>query len=101
MNSDGLTNKDRNKIINLCKAIFPDASVWVYGSRARGDFRENSDIDLALKTDKKLDFFEVAELKDILSATSLPYKFDIVDLNSLSDTEFIEQIEKEKKLWKN
>ena len=99
MINDGLDQKSREKIIRLCKSIFPKASIWIYGSRARGDYQNDSDIDLLLDAYKKLDFFEIAELKDILAATKLPYKIDIIDFSSISDSEFKQQIDKEKQLW--
>lgn len=96
----GLTPEVKTKIIALCKAILPEASIYIYGSRARGDYRERSDIDIALKADHPLDFFEIAELKDILKASNISYTIDIVDLNSISDTNFKKTIEKELVLWK-
>ncbi len=36
--SYGLTPEAQAKIINICKAIIPDATIWLYGSRARTDY---------------------------------------------------------------
>lgn len=44
----------KQKIIALINALIPDAKVILYGSRARGDFAEWSDIDLALDVGKRL-----------------------------------------------
>ncbi len=98
--NDGLTSDVRDKIINLCKAIIPQACIWLYGSRSRGDYLSNSDIDLALQADQPIGYFKIAELKEVLAATDLSYKFDIIDINSIQDKKFKENIEKEMILWK-
>jgi predicted nucleotidyltransferase len=98
--SNGITPETKTKIINICKAIIPDAAIWLYGSRARADFSENSDIDLALEADRPISFFEISELKDTLRATNLSYSFDIVDINSIKDNNFENMIKKERILWK-
>ncbi len=98
--NDGLQNNERDKIVALCKAIIPNASIWLYGSRARGDYSHNSDIDLALKAETPIGYLQIAELKRVLEASNTPHSFDIVDINSLSDKNFKEYIEKEMVLWK-
>ena len=48
---------DKNQILQLIKnsvkATDPDATLILYGSYARGDFNENSDIDLLILIDKE------------------------------------------------
>lgn len=97
--SDGVKPEVKDKIIKLCKAIIPDAAIWIYGSRARGDYTERSDIDIALEASQPIDFFAIAELKDILAAANIAYRFDIVDLNAIQDIGFKSAIEKERILW--
>lgn len=99
----GLEPEVKRKLIALCKALFPDASVWLYGSRARGDFSSSSDIDLALESSdgKPISFFEIAELKEIFSAADIPHKIDVVDFNSISDQAFKANVAKTRVLWKN
>ena len=76
----------------------PDlARVWIYGSRARGDFRRESDIDLALE-------WEVVDEKR-LSASSifdeidLIYRVDTVDLAGPLANEFRARIVRDRKLF--
>jgi len=96
---DGVDPEIKTKIIRLCKAIIPDAAIWVYGSRARGDFSDRSDIDLALDTGKQIGYLVLGELKDVLEATNIRYRFDIVDLQALPESEFKSVIQREKVLW--
>ena len=64
--------------------------VVLFGSRARGDFREKSDIDLAAIGD---DFTHFALAVD--NETSTLLEFDIVNLNKKVSEELLESIEKE------
>lgn len=74
--------------------------VWVFGSRARGDFKRNSDIDLAYEADEfSLD--EELGLRAALSALPLPYKIDLVGLNSIEEEVFLKKIIEEKVIFIN
>jgi predicted nucleotidyltransferase len=97
--AEGLAPEVKTKIIKLCKAIIPDAAIWLYGSRARGDYSERSDIDLALDAGHAINYFSIAELKEVLQATNIGHSFDIIDLNSIQDQEFKAAVQKEMVLW--
>ena len=97
---NGLSEEDQNKIIALCKAILPDCTIWLYGSRAWGDFRSNSDIDLALDDKKPIDIMKLSELKEVLQATNIFLKIDIIDLENITDQNFLKSILQERILWK-
>src|SRR3990167_2579748 len=99
--NDGLDDETRRKIIDLSKSIIPNASIWLYGSRAKGNYTERSDIDLVLEAAEPISYFKIAELKEVLSAATFYYKFDIVDFNSISDAEFKSDLQKSRILWKN
>ena len=64
--------------------------VILFGSRARGDFRRTSDIDLAVKGG---DFINFA--LDVDEETSTILMFDFVDLNRSIQQELRENIERE------
>ncbi len=49
MNKESIIERIKNKV----HSIDPTATVILYGSYARGDFREDSDIDLLILIDKK------------------------------------------------
>lgn len=85
---NGLDPVVKAKIISLCQAIIPNATVWLYGSRARGDFSKSSDIDLALDAGAPIGYLLIGELKDVLEAANIYHRFDIVDLQALPGNEF-------------
>lgn len=66
----------------------------LFGSRARGDFRSSSDIDLAIfsKSESSLD---VANFTNDLEKLDTLFKFDIVFINPLTDEKLLANINKE------
>ena len=66
------------------------AKVILFGSRARGDFKRTSDIDLAV-SGGNFDRFAL----DVAEETSTLLMFDIVDLDREMQPELRESIEKE------
>lgn len=51
--------------------------VYLFGSRARGDFSSRSDIDLAFDIEDEIN---LSQIRYIIEESNLPYKVDIVDL---------------------
>ena len=60
------------------------AKVWAFGSRARGDNRAASDLDLAVDVGRALTLIEVAALCAAFEESALPYKVDLVDMRHIS-----------------
>ena len=58
--------------------------VWAFGSRARGDNREASDLDLAVDLGRALTLSELAALSAAFEESALPYKVDLVDMRQIS-----------------
>ena len=88
----GLTPSDITLIIETLRR-YPDVKeALVFGSRAMGNYKPGSDVDIALKGNLKPDTaMNIAvELNERLP---LPYKFDIIAYSDLSHTPFIEHID--------
>lgn len=94
-----IDKKSKEKIIAIINALVPEAKIYLFGSRARGTNNEWSDIDIALDGGKELPSLTIMELNDIMVATNMPYKVDIVDLYFISD-QMRQAILKEKVVWK-
>jgi len=92
--------KEKETIVRLLNALFPNVKVYLFGSRARGTNRPNSDIDLAIDMGHKLDFIEVSRARSILEMLSVPQKIDLVDVQSVP-VELREIILKEGIEWTN
>lgn len=76
--------------INVLAQKYHVQKVILFGSRARGDFKRTSDIDLAVKGGE----FERFAL-DVNEETSTLLEYDFVDLDRNLQTELLESIERE------
>lgn len=76
--------------LNIVKSILsekcPNTPAWVFGSRVKGTNKPFSDIDLALITTTPLTIRELTELELAFSDSDLPFKVDLVDWASCSET---------------
>lgn len=58
--------------------------VYVFGSRARGDHKKYSDLDLVFKSIKSLDGKTLVQLKTDFEQSSLPITVDFIDWSNIS-----------------
>lgn len=58
-------------------------NAFVFGSQARGDAHQVSDVDLALEG--KINVQELAQLREALEESTLPYTIDVVDMSKASE----------------
>ena len=91
----GLEEEVVNKIVDILKKYEEVESAKIFGSRARGDYRKGSDIDIALFGNKLTHtintkiFYKIDDLY-------LPYMIDLINFNSLrTDDKLRENILKE------
>ncbi|RYU61424.1 restriction endonuclease subunit S [Methylolobus aquaticus] len=73
----------------------PQYEVWAFGSRATWTAKDYSDLDLAVITDRPLSISVSAALADDLSESDLPWKVDVVDWATTSES-FRKIIERDK-----
>jgi predicted nucleotidyltransferase len=59
--------------------------IKIFGSRTNGSSNKNSDIDIAIISDKKIDFKTLAEIKIAFEESDIPYRVDIIDYISASE----------------
>ena len=60
----------------------PDYEVRAFGSRCAGTAREYSDLDLCVCGSEKLDWQLLANLKDALMESDLPFRIDLLDYHT-------------------
>lgn len=85
----GLSEKHFQLIVETLKQANIDRAM-VFGSRAKGNWRENSDIDIAVFGEG----VNVGSLVAQLDELPMPYKFDIVDYNSINSCALREHIDR-------
>lgn len=86
-----LPEKLRDKIIELAKK-YGIKKVILFGSRARGDNWDRSDIDLAISGGDRVRFTLDVDEIDIISTLLM---FDVVDLDGPCNEELLESIKQD------
>lgn len=85
-----LSKESKNKIVDYLKEQFHPTFIYIFGSFARGEGREDSDIDIAIYTPEKISAYNL-----FLAANELAAKVNrdvqIIDLKEIS-TVFAAQI---------
>ena len=75
-------------------AFFPQVEkVFLYGSRAKGNFRPGSDIDLTLKGEN-LTLSVMNQISLMLDDLLLPYTFDLSVFLHIKDSDLLEHIDR-------
>ena len=85
----------RDEIYDIIKEISSkyNYKFVVFGSRARGDYKNNSDIDVAVLGNVSDE--DETKIKIELDSIDMEYMVDIVFVNKITNKELIENIEKE------
>lgn len=86
----GLYAKSFQVIISILEKHPNIEKVIIYGSRAKGNYKEGSDIDLTLFGE--LEYNEILKLENELEDSNIPYLFDISIYNNLKSESLIEHI---------
>jgi len=90
----GLLEKDMDYIIKALKQLDEIDCAILYGSRAMGNYKKGSDVDIAIRGEKVTEK-TIFELDDLLNEVyPLPYFFDIVHFENLTNQDLIEHIER-------
>lgn len=97
----GLLDRDLKFILEAISKYPEIEEVIIIGSRAMGNYKKGSDIDLALKGEK-VNQRVVRRLSDDLEEEyPLPYFFDIVSYNDIVDEDFKYHIDNEgSSIWR-
>ncbi len=86
----GLKDGDLETIAAILKKYPQIEQALIFGSRIKGNYRAGSDIDIVLKGNVH-DI--ITEIGFLLNEDSLlPYKFDILDYSSISNTNLLDHI---------
>lgn len=88
----GLSKTVIEKISDVFKAHSDIDEAIIYGSRAIGNYREGSDIDITLKGN--ISFESLLGIECQLDDLMLPYKFDISGYNSLKNKDLLDHIQR-------
>ncbi len=92
---NGLKIKEYETLIKILKSHEKDiAGVKLFGSRARGDYKKFSDVDLAVKFIRPVYALLISDFEE----SDLPYTVDIIDYDAVENKALIKNIERDGKL---
>lgn len=94
----GLPDKTFDALLKLFDSYTEISEVVIYGSRAKGNFRPGSDIDLTLKG-TGLTNEDLNRLLVDLDNLNTPYLFDVSIFKDLNTAELIEHVERVGKVF--
>ena len=75
----GIKKEIFNDIIGVFKKFDSIEKVYLFGSRARGDFKDTSDIDLAIDSKSDVVLKLLGELEELICILT----FDVVNINEI------------------
>lgn len=89
----GLTKNDLSSIAEILYENQKVSRVVLFGSRATGEFRNGSDIDLVLKG-RNLHLEDILNASIALDDLYLPYKIDLLIYDQIEEKELLGHIDK-------
>lgn len=92
MNQFGLRSSDIESLIRTFSNFPEIEEAILFGSRAKGNFKSGSDVDIALRGDN-ITITIVNSLSFTLNEESvMPYKFDVLNYHTIQNKELIDHI---------
>jgi len=92
--SGGLKKTDIESITSILKKENKIESEYIFGSRAKGNYKNGSDVDIVLKG-AKLDHGIINHISYLLNQeTLMPYRFDVVNYNKIKSNELLSHIDR-------
>ncbi|MDG5789880.1 nucleotidyltransferase domain-containing protein [Evansella sp. AB-P1] len=88
------------KEIILDKLSGENARVYLFGSWARKEERQSSDIDIAIECSEIISPKTWNDLLESIEESSIPYRVDIVDIHT-ANSALVNNIKEEGILWKD
>jgi predicted nucleotidyltransferase len=90
----GLPDNAVQQILTVLKKYEQVDRAILYGSRAKGNYKNGSDIDLTLCGNEKLTLNIVYRILEDIDDLFLPYKIDLSIYRELQDPNIIEHIQR-------
>jgi len=95
---NGLKHKYQQRLLEILKTNPRIVSVSLFGSRAIGTYKVNSDIDLVLEG-PELGLSDIATILAAIEQTSIPFSVDILIKHKIDNVKLLEHINTHGVLW--
>lgn len=90
----GLSDKTLSTLNDIFQKYSGIKQVILYGSRAKGNYRNGSDIDITLKTDSSFSRIDLLRIGNDFDDSDLPYFVDVSIYDKLSNTDLKNHIDR-------
>jgi len=90
----GLSERTLNTLNSIFKRYSGIKEAVLYGSRAKGNYRNGSDIDLSLKTNEDFTHRNLLRLMDDFEDSDMPYLVDVSVYEELSNPDLKAHIDR-------
>ncbi len=98
MSDFGFTEQDKHELIAILQKHPEVEQAVIFGSRAMGHYRPNSDVDMTLKG-QNLTSKIASQIGSEIESSNIPYLFDLSIYHQLNNKNFIQHIESEGKIF--
>lgn len=79
-------SKDNLEIVlSILKKFVPNSEIRVFGSRYNGTSKKYSDLDIAIVSDKELDWELISDIKESFQESDITFRVDVLDWNNTED----------------
>lgn len=87
----GLSDKEFDEMTAIFGKFKNLEKVILYGSRAKGNYKKFSDVDITLEGDN-LTLTDLFQIQDLLYESDLPYMYDVSIFSSITNPDLIDHI---------
>lgn len=94
MQNMGLSEKEIKEIVDVIKKYFEIECAFIFGSRAKGNYKRGSDVDIAIKGENITIDIVAKVLNELEEETTLPYFFDVLHYDTCSTNELVDHIDR-------
>lgn len=94
MNTFGISEQSYQRMMNVLSSYKEVEKVIIFGSRAKGNYKRGSDIDIAIVGEKSTPRLAWDIAGRLNESEPIPYFIDVVDYNSLTNTELKAHIDR-------
>lgn len=79
-------SKDNLEIVlSILKKFVPNSEIRFFGSRYNGTSKKYSDLDIAIVSDKELDWELISDIKESFQESDITFRVDVLDWNNTED----------------
>ena len=90
----GLPDRTLDTLYSIFQKYSGIQQVMIYGSRAKGNYKKGSDIDLSLKTDGSFTRKDLLNIANDFDDSDMPYFVDVSIYNELSNPDLKDHIDR-------